>query len=282
MSRWSPGRSWSRPTMPARSCRRPVRRPRSARWTQTPRCRPTTRPRSRWTPPRPPMRSMRPACPRPPRSCGCSTRRCSTGRRSVRPDCVWRTEVTDAHPTIRELVLVDARTGGIALEFDQIAEGLDREVCDDANVRDTNNEPSCTAPFDRRRVKPADRHPRHRPGLRLRRRHLRLLLRRFGRDSLDDNGTDAAQHRPLLPADLGETCPVRQRVLERLADGLRRRLRAGRRRRRPRAHARRHRVHVNLLYYYQSGAINESLSDVFGELIDLATARATTPPACAG
>ena len=82
---------------------------------------------------------------------------------------VWRTEVTDAHPTIRELVLVDARTGGIALEFDQIAEGLDREVCDDANVRDTDDEPSCTAPVRPRGGRPRHRQRRHRPGLRLRR-----------------------------------------------------------------------------------------------------------------
>ncbi len=31
----------------------------------------------------------------------------------------------------------------------------------------------------------------------------------------------------------------------------------------------------NLLYWYQSGAINESLSDVFGELMDLENGRGT-------
>ena len=36
----------------------------------------------------------------------------------------------------------------------------------------------------------------------------------------------------------------------------------------------------NLFYYYQSGAINESLSDVFGEFIDQTNGAATTRPAC--
>ena len=35
----------------------------------------------------------------------------------------------------------------------------------------------------------------------------------------------------------------------------------------------------NLFYYYQSGAINESLSDVFGELVDLTNGRGTDTPA---
>ena len=35
----------------------------------------------------------------------------------------------------------------------------------------------------------------------------------------------------------------------------------------------------NLFYYYQSGAINESLSDVFGELIDLTNGTGTDTPA---
>jgi len=34
---------------------------------------------------------------------------------------------------------------------------------------------------------------------------------------------------------------------------------------------------ANLFYWYQSGAINESMSDVFGELIDLATGSDDTP-----
>ena len=38
----------------------------------------------------------------------------------------------------------------------------------------------------------------------------------------------------------------------------------------------------NLFYYFQSGAINESFSDVFGELIDLTNGRGNDTPACDG
>ena len=48
---------------------------------------------------------------------------------------VWLVEVTAArHPDVRELVLVDAGDGAVALQVDQVAHALDRVVCDSAGV----------------------------------------------------------------------------------------------------------------------------------------------------
>ena len=106
----------------------------------------------------------------------------------------------------------------------------DRQVCDAANTALRTSR--ARAPVAQR-GRGRDRRRGGRLRLRLRRRHLRLLRRHFGRDSLDDDGHDAASTRSATaPA---RPVPVRERVLERPADGLRRRLRRGRRRGRPRA-----------------------------------------------
>ncbi len=48
---------------------------------------------------------------------------------------VWRVEVTSSSRLdVRELVLVDAVTGAVALQVDQVAHALDRVVCDSADV----------------------------------------------------------------------------------------------------------------------------------------------------
>ncbi|MEP7190181.1 MAG: hypothetical protein ABI901_13400, partial [Roseiflexaceae bacterium] len=55
---------------------------------------------------------------------------------------VWRIEVTapTAPQPIRELVLVDAQIGTIALHFNQIADAKRRVVCDDKNVVDPDGD----------------------------------------------------------------------------------------------------------------------------------------------
>lgn len=56
------------------------------------------------------------------------------GPRALRP--VWRVEVRSAElAPIRELVLIDARTGGVALHFNQNPTGKDRAVYDSRNQR---------------------------------------------------------------------------------------------------------------------------------------------------
>ena len=91
----------------------------------------------------------------------------------------------------------------------------------------------------------------------------------FERDSVDDKGAE-------LVSSVHYGDRLRQRVLERRPDGLRRRQRAavrrGRddqepRRHRPRADPRRHQYTAGLEYSKQSGANNEHMSDVFGSLV---------------
>ena len=109
---------------------------------------------------------------------------------------------------------------------------------------------------------------RHRqPRLRRARRHLRAVPEGL-RPQLDRRRRPAARRdRPLRRE-------VRQRLLGRRADGVRRRRRRAvprlhhpGRRHRPRADPRRHQYTANLEYRGQSGALNESISDVFGSLV---------------
>jgi len=62
---------------------------------------------------------------------------------------VWRTEVkaAAAGEPIRELVLIDAQTGKLALHFNQIADAKRRFVCNDKNVVDSDGNPDndCTS-----------------------------------------------------------------------------------------------------------------------------------------
>ena len=109
---------------------------------------------------------------------------------------------------------------------------------------------------------------RDRRGLRRPRRHVRSLLERL-RPPLDRRRRAApARHRPLRHE-------LRQRLLERPADGVRRRRRRAlqpvhdrHRRHRARAHPRRHRGRQPAWSTtIQPGALNESISDVFGSLV---------------
>ena len=69
------------------------------------------------------------------------------------------------------------------------------------NANNTTAKVPCTAPVrDRGRRAGRQRQRRRQPRLRLLRRYVRLLLRRFGRDSLDGAGMDADLDGRLLPA----------------------------------------------------------------------------------
>ena len=95
-----------------------------------------------------------------------------------------------------------------------------------------------------------------------------FYLNNLGRDSIDNAGMT-------LMSTVHFSASTIQRFLERDADGLRRRVGY------PLAddvvgHELTHGVTQytsNLFYYYQSGAINESLSDVFGEFVDQTNGR---------
>ena len=185
---------------------------------------------------------------------------------------VWRTEVTSRRgDPIRELVLVDARTAKVVLHFNQIAHARNRRICDAAN---SSAQYPCTGPV---RVEGQGPHAvvDVNQAYDFSGDTYNFLLSRLGRDSLDGRGM------PLVSTvrfcDGG--CPFANAFWDghqmtygtgfASADDV-----VG--------HEFAHGVTEftsHLFYYHQSGAINESLSDVFGELVDLTNGRGTDTPA---
>ena len=193
---------------------------------------------------------------------------------------VWRMDVEGqaAGDPVRELVLIDARIGAVALNFNQIAHGKDRRVCDSENVPDTEpfaNYECVSERYDREEGQPptgvadVDRAYDQHGAV------YDYYLTNFNRDSIDDQGLPLlatvrycpAANDPANPLDNG-ACPFPNAFWDGeqmtygdgfIVDDVV-------------AHELTHGVtsyESNLFYYYQSGAINESLSDVFGELFDL-------------
>ena len=182
------------------------------------------------------------------------------------PSLVWRTEVTpaasDGEP-LRELVLVDAATGALALHFDQIAHARTRRVCDRNNS--TSGAEECTAPYTRSEGQAATGIAEVDNAYTFSGNVYDYFSANFGRDSLDGAGHPVVSTVRYCEPD--EPCPYNNAfwngsqivfgqglvfddiVGHEFVHGLTQH-------------------EANLLYYYQSGAINESLSDVFGELID--------------
>ncbi|MEU6644373.1 M4 family metallopeptidase [Saccharomonospora sp. NPDC046836] len=201
---------------------------------------------------------------------------------------VWRVEVTGpAH--VRQVVLVDRVRGGIALQYNQIAHA-DRVVCDRSNVRDTltNGQPtlaSCTTsgaarseggtPSAVAEVNDAYEHIGDTAD---------FFASQLGVDLTALIGSTGADGRKIratvrycLPTTFDPSCPMANAfwngngiylgngfaraddvVAHELAHGVTERT-------------------ANLSYWYQSGAISESMSDVFGELVDLTNNRDAGP-----
>ena len=103
-------------------------------------------------------------------------RRCSGP--DMAPASVWRTEVTGAKGApLRQLVLVDAVTGGVVLSVDQINTVKTRSVCDMGNVElQTNTCPQTGHPVVRSEGERACNGRSGEQGVRLLRQDLRLLL----------------------------------------------------------------------------------------------------------
>ena len=181
---------------------------------------------------------------------------------------VWKMEVSDSGElAIRELVLVDAVRGGIRLHIDQIDRALDRKtytangtsttpgslVCDES-------QPNCTNGSD------VDADLAHKYA----KDTYDFYLSHHGRDSIDGHGMTIVS-----TVDWYDTggCPnaTWTGTQMRYCNGA------------PQAddvvgHELTHGVtqhESGLHYYYQSGAINESLSDVWGEFIDLTNGAGT-------
>lgn len=171
---------------------------------------------------------------------------------------VWRLEVTSAlRPDIRQLVLVDAATGAVALSVNQVRQARNRQVCDAANtesqvpctspVRSEGDDPTSIADVDNAYDFAGDTYD--------------FFLDVLGRDSLDGQGM------PLL-----STVRWGVNYANAFWNGEQMVYGAGYAADDVVGHELTHGVtefSSNLFYMYESGAINESLSDIFGEFVDL-------------
>jgi Zn-dependent metalloprotease len=186
------------------------------------------------------------------------------------PRLVWRIDVHTAIGDVDRLVLIDAHTGAVALHFAQVERILNRSVCFNNNLRSLPE--TCTAPV---RIEGG-------AAVNLGDVDIAYDLSKvvydfyaaapFSRNSLDDNGMALNSTVNFCPKDLGEACPYDnafwngdQMVYGQgyaKADDIV-------------AHELTHGVTEftsGLFYYADSGAINESISDVLGELIDQSNA----------
>jgi Zn-dependent metalloprotease len=184
------------------------------------------------------------------------------------PTLVWRTEVRDGG-AIDQLVLVDARLGSVALQFNQFETARNRRVCDAQNA---DTQVPCTSPVRTEGQAPvgnADVDGAYDYAGAT----YDFFKNTLGRDSLDGAGMTLNSTVRYCPT--GYYCPWENAAWtgEQMvygqgyasADDV-----VG--------HELTHGVTdytSRLFYYYQSGAINESMSDVFGELIDLTDGMGT-------
>jgi Zn-dependent metalloprotease len=180
---------------------------------------------------------------------------------------VWHLRVTSEAAPVDEVVLVDARTGVVAFHFSQIMDAKNREIYDCANVvgstgslaRSEGQVATGNTDVDNAYDYFGDTYD--------------FYGSHFGRDSIDGGGmTMIARVRYCEP---GEGCPwgnaywngseMRFGQGYAAADDV-----VG--------HELTHGVtdyESDLIYWSESGAINESLSDIFGEFVDLTNGRGT-------
>ncbi len=176
---------------------------------------------------------------------------------------------TAAKPADRRLVVVDARSGQVLTTIGRIAtaEGPSRRVCDNANV--PGRQWRCSSPYRRVEGQKPTGIADVDAAYRLMGVTFDFFHDRFGRDGIDGDGSAMKATVRYCPSG---GCPWRnaewrwglqQATFGRgwaQADDIV-------------AHEYTHGVldaEAPLFYQYQSGAINESYADVFGELIDLA------------
>jgi bacillolysin len=194
-----------------------------------------------------------------------------------RTTLVWRMEATApaVQPDVREFILVDARLGSVALHFNQTPHAKVRIVCNANNVVDPdgNSNTNCDEPGEV--VRQEGQGPTGNADVDLAYDYAGItydyLMSRFGRNSLDGQGMTMISLVKYCPD--AANCPLananwngRQMTYGdgyASADDV-----VG--------HEFAHGVTeftAGLFYYYQSGAINESMSDVYGEFIDLTDGR---------
>jgi bacillolysin len=187
---------------------------------------------------------------------------------------VWRTEVSAVdYLPIRELVLVDAQQGSIVLHFNQIADAKSRQIYDNQNnpsyglpgpnlARSEGEGETGITDVDLAYEYAGDTYD--------------YYWNNHNRDSLDDSGMPLISTVRYCPSSI--SCPYQNAFWNGTqmvygqgfvsADDV-----VG--------HEMTHGVTdftSNLFYYYQSGAINESFSDLWGEFVDLANGKGNDGP----
>lgn len=178
---------------------------------------------------------------------------------------VWKVEVTaTGTEPIRELVLVHAQLGAVVLNYNELAEAKVRHVCDANN---TSSSYPCTLALSvRDEGEAATGNADVDDAYALSGLTYDFYRNRLGRDSVDGKGKQLFSTVRYCPSP--SSCPYANAFWDgnqmvygtnyASADDV-----VG--------HELTHGVTdftSHLKYYYQSGAINESISDVFGELID--------------
>lgn len=183
------------------------------------------------------------------------------------PVLVWQVDVKGrAGLALDQLIFVDAATGSVALNINQIENALNRSVCDGQN-NPAGLQVPCTSPIATEADPPdAGDDADAAPAFEFAGDTYNFYSSRFGRDSLDDNGLPLKS--TVDYCDPSDACPLQNAFWNgqqmaygdgfASADDV-----VG--------HELTHGVtefSSHLFYYFQSGAINESLSDVFGEFVD--------------
>ena len=182
---------------------------------------------------------------------------------------VWRVEVTPlALGPIRELVLVDAQRGSVALQFNQTDTALSRNTYTAGNSTSLPGTLQCNTADTTCAGAGSDTHAvaAHKYAGDT----YNFYSSRFGRDSINGAGMTLISTVHFDSGYLNAFWNGSQMVYGDaagfpLGDDVV-------------AHELTHGVtqyESNLFYYYQSGAINEALSDVFGELMDLTNGAGT-------
>lgn len=177
------------------------------------------------------------------------------------PRVVWRTE--PRAPDAAELVLVDAHTGAVAWQLDQTAYGKDRRVCDNHNDPALSQEPCFSSTPARTEGQAPTAVAQVNSAYDLSGKFYDFFDTRFGRDSWDGYGTPLWSTVRYCPdaSCLGTAFFIYGQAV--FGDGF-----AGED---VVAHEFTHgftQSTSGLIYFSQSGAINESISDLFGELVD--------------
>lgn len=177
----------------------------------------------------------------------------------------WRVEVTDGGP-VRRLLLVDAQTGTVDLDLDLVAGATNRRVCDAQGIPNANH--ACTTPV-RSEGGPATGIADVDRAYDVLGQWHTFFQEGFGWESAFPDTVTVRYCKTTEPcpyanaywstnqAVFGPGYAVDDVVAHEMTHGLTEQT-------------------AGLFFAYQSGAINESMSDVFGELIDLANGTEDT------